>query len=347
MLTGDDPAQSPFHFRRFSVNQPDVERLVMHMVTLDEQLRPRSMREVRKALEQVGQQQTQPRFAGNATVTHRKKHTRVNTPAPSSSPVRVPAANIPMTLGVVGSEHPIDQRLWQGIRGQLTSLLAGFPSVSIQEIQPGGKSSTQQSMGQVNSADPILLLLSPDFHDSAQCQALMQRVLDRRNSDKIEVLTIYLRACSVADRRLDMIASVPEDEVYHTSLYAQEQRTLEVAKEIRRLLVMRLLAGRKTGPTNLLHWLLWQLYGYGLATCPYFVIGSYFLKHYRPAGLAAVLIHLFDKQKGRMIGEYLIGPIECADLPRLLRVIAPALSDPGEVQGIASRGNPLYARKSF
>jgi len=155
-------------------------------------------------------------------------------------------------------------------------------------------------------------------------------------------LGVHLRACSLDRGILTRLKVVPGEPVEHSSLYAQEQRILETAKAIRKLIVSRLVPGKKTGPMSLLHWLLWQLYGQGYVTCPYFIYNGYVLKHTRSSGLASILLDLIDVQQERLVGEYLIGPLQCKDLKNLLQVIAPSIKDPNAVQGQASkRSKPL------
>jgi serine/threonine protein kinase, bacterial len=55
LLTGDDPAQTPFHFKPLSINMPMLEELVMSMVEDDEAQRPATMKQVQKMLQRIGQ----------------------------------------------------------------------------------------------------------------------------------------------------------------------------------------------------------------------------------------------------------------------------------------------------
>jgi hypothetical protein len=171
--------------------------------------------------------------------------------------------------------------------------------------------------------------------------AAANRAIDRYEARQgVEVLAVLLRPCSLQRSRLAQVKAVSEDAIAHLSLYAQEQRILEAAKTIRRLLVPLIIGGKKAGPMNLLQWLLWQLYGNGRTTCPYFIVGRYVLKSMRASGLAGMLVHLFDQQKDRMIHEYLIGPVRCSDLKHLLQVITPSINDPEVVQGVALHSKP-------
>jgi hypothetical protein len=158
------------------------------------------------------------------------------------------------------------------------------------------------------------------------------------------VLSIVLRPCAWEQSDLDRIKTIPEDSVTHLSIYAQEQRILEAAKEIRRLVAIASLHGKTSGAMNLLQWLLWQLYGEGRKLCPYFKpdTGRYALQHLRSAGVAGIILHLIDLQQERFVNEYLIGPLNnSADMRHLLAMLAPSSTDPEEVQGTASRRYPM------
>ena len=50
------------------------------------------------------------------------------------------------------------------------------------------------------------------------------------------------------------------------------------------------------------------------------------------------MLYLFDRTRDRMLGEYIIGPVICADLGRLLAVIAPMESDAALVIGVGGEG---------
>jgi len=234
-----------------------------------------------------------------------------------------------------------DQQIWQDIHSQLHSLLDGFSDVEIEEGIRPGDDAVGSRIRAVDAAQLILLLLSEDFLASPDCMAAANRALERADAHDASVLAMMLRPCDVEGSRLARVRMVSEHAIVHVSRYAQEQRVVEAAKAIRRLLVTLMMRGRTTGPMNLLHWLLWQLYGNGHASCPYWQIGHYAVKHVRPSALAGILIHLLDLQRERMVGEYLIGPLRCPDLAHLLQVIAPTVSNPEYVQGIAQRDHPL------
>jgi hypothetical protein len=134
---------------------------------------------------------------------------------------------------------------------------------------------------------------------------------------------------------------IPEDSIAHRSLYAQELRILEVVKVIRKHLAEIVLAGNTIGPMNLLQWLVWQLYGDGRTSSPYFVVGSYALKYVRPSGLASMLLHALDLQNGRAVAPYIINVRDHHTFTNLLQAIAPSRTRLEAVQGIAFRDRPL------
>jgi serine/threonine protein kinase len=324
MLSGIDPSQTPFFFPPFSLKMPALEQLVRNMVALDEKLRPANMQVVYRALERVAQvSNTRP--AGQARPAARKSH------APAAL---APVPNPQLGVYVVAAASARDQQIWRAVESQLHALLDGFSDVEISEGIAAGEDPLMGRMRAVDEARLILLLLSDDFLSSSNCMAAADRALDRTDAS---VLAVMLRPCDLGGSRLTQVKTVPEDAIAHLSSYAQEQRIVDVAKTIRRMLVTLMMEGHTTGPMNLLHWLLWQLYGSGRTSCPYFQIGHYALRHIRSAGLASAVIHLLDLQKERFVGEYLIGPLRCADLTYLLRTIAPSLSDPEYVQGTALR----------
>jgi tRNA A-37 threonylcarbamoyl transferase component Bud32 len=325
MLTGIDPSQTPFFFPPFSINIPALEALVRSMVALDEKQRPASMRVVQKALERVD-----PSGKVHQPVRDRRQaHHAPVAPSPQIGVYAVVAACAQ------------DQQIWHGIHDQLHALLDGFTDVQISEGLEPGEDPVHGRLRAVDSARLTLLLLSPDFLAAPDCMAAAARALDRSNAQDASVLAIMLRPCDLEGTRLARVKIVPEDAIAHLSRYAQEQRILETARVIRKQLIMLMMKGHTTGPMNLLQWLLWQLYGNGRTTCPYFQIGPYAIRHVRPCGLAGILLHLLDMQKDRMVREYLIGPLRCPDLTYLLQVIAPSTTDPESVQGIAFRNHPL------
>ncbi len=326
LLTGDDPAQNPFLFRAFSVGFPELERLVLSMVSLDEKLRPATIREVRNALD--------------GPVATRQGQKPKRAAVPHASTPNVPVSSRPTTLYVIASSSPQDQKLWMGLRAQIMALIAGFPDISIKEGVLPGEDDIQGRIKAVDAAHLVLPLLSADFLSSVSCMAAATHAVDRHTAGGLKVLSVLLYPCAVEKTRLAHTRMVPEDSIAHLSLYAQEQRILEVARVIRRFIVEVMMAGKEAGPMNLLQWLMWQLYGNGLNSCPYFLIGHYALKAVRSSGLAGMLLHLFDLQKDRMLREYLIGPLRCPDLPLLLQVVASSQTDATRVQGLATRKRP-------
>jgi serine/threonine protein kinase len=353
MLTGLDPSQSPFHFRPFSINQPALERLVLRMVSLDAKQRPTSMQEIRQALERIIQpykphqatvqsvQGVQSVQKGVQSVQDHKNKSQPDTTNASSSSATTPST--PLMVHAVISTNPADRQLWSSIQAQLHTLIDGFPDVRFTESNlPGGRSFA--------NADLLLLLLSNDFLASTSCMTSVSAALHQHNAQPTRTLSIVLRPCAWEQSALTRIKTIPEDSVTHLSRYAQEQRILEVAKEIRKRLAVAALQGKTAGTMNLLQWLLWQLYGDGRKSCPYFKVGTgrYALQHMRPTGQGGILLHLLDLQQERIVTEYLIGPLNGPDLRHLLSMLTSSSStDPEDVQGTASRRYPAPSASGF
>jgi serine/threonine protein kinase len=327
MLSGDDPAQTPFHFRPLLTGLPRLDQLVQSMVALNEYQRPASMRMVLETLDDIAERPHAGQKVARGGKSRRRQSGRGTITTGSSQRTSPPVSP---TIHAVIAAQSEDQRLWSSIHQQFVALTDGFPAIQFVEDVNG------QTMN-LDSADMLLLLLSDAFLASPGCMAAASRAIDRHEAEGTPTLSIMLRQCTLAHTRLANLRTIPDDAIAHLSLYAQEQRSLEVAREMRARLVALLIGGKRYGPMNLLQWLLWQLYGKGLASCRYFVVGRYALKHERTAGMASILIHLFDLRKGGAVGEYLIGPVRCDDLTSLLRIIAPSALDPQTVQGIARR----------
>lgn len=354
MLTGIDPSQHPFYFQPFSINQPALERLVQRMVALDAKQRPASMQVVKQALENIIQprksQQAvsipkpqKPPIAPSARITNgvqiqknKPQSQQVSGKASQSrsQPATSSAPSAPVTVHTVISTDTADRHLWLSIREQLHKLVAGFPEMSFTE---------SNLPTALRGADIVLLLLSNDFLASSSCMVSAATALKLHDTQQARVLSIVLRPCAWDQSDLARIKTIPEDSVTHLSIYAQEQRILEAAKEIRRLVAIAALRGKTTGNMNLLQWLLWQLYGEGRKFCPYFKADSsrYALQHMRSAGLAGVILNLIDLQQERVVNEYLIGTLNNSpDIRHLLTMLAPSSTDPEEVLGTASRRYP-------
>jgi hypothetical protein len=294
------------------------------------------MRAVRDTLDALTAHDGRPMPVKGQIHKSNKLSTIAPAPRHKSVPPRNAAAQASLTIAVVLSDHPEDQRLWSRIYGQLLSLIDGFPTVQI-KVGVQGQAKT------VENADLVVLLLSNEFLSSPECMASANRAMERYKARETELLSVILRSCAYKSSSLAQIRSIPKDAVAHLSPYAQEQRVLEVAQAVRTLLVARILDGRQSGPMSLLQWLIWQLYGNGLETCRYFLTGKYAIKHIRPAGVAGILLCLFDLQQGRAVSEHLIGPLRCKDLTHLLRALAPFTTDPEAVHGSATNRRPTQS----
>ena len=128
--------------------------------------------------------------------------------------------------------------------------------------------------------------------------------------------------------------------ITHLSLYAQEQQISATARAIRKQLAALILAGQQAGPMSLLQWLLWQLYGNGGTSCPYFVVKQYALKYIRSSEHTGVFFQLLDLRTGQVIANYAISSHNSTRLTPLLRIIAPSCTAPLYVLGVAMRKHP-------
>jgi hypothetical protein len=169
----------------------------------------------------------------------------------------------------------------------------------------------------------------------------VKRAVGRAGVRGVKMRSLLLRPCAWEKTCLAHILLAFPEVIKHPSLYAQELRTLEAAKSIRIQLANLMLMGKQTGPMNLLQWLLWQLYGSGGIDCPYFVVGSYALRHVRSSGNAGVLFHLLDLRAAHAIADYTIASHNSQRLANLLQIIAPTKTTPLEVLGTASRERPV------
>lgn len=328
MLTGNDPSQNPFLFKPFSIHNPPLEQLVMNMVALDQDQRPASMRAVRGVLDglvigsqlqrKLPVQPKQQHASRSISVQPRHQAKRAHT-----------AVRAPLIVSVVVSSADEDRQLWQRIQQQLLALIDGFPDI---EIRVGGQ--------RLDEAGLILLPVSDAFLSTSECMEAADRAIDQHETRGITIVLINLSTCVLSGTRLEHLRIVPEDVVAQRSPYAQAQRVLEVIRTVRSLLIPLILGGKTGGRMNLLQWLLWQLYGDGLRACRYFLVGDYALKHIHPSGLAGILLHLYDLRRARVVAEYLIGPLRCPDLTRLMEMVAPQSIDPVAVQGVAMRRQP-------
>ena len=94
LLTGDDPSQTPFQFKPFSVNLPPLENLVMSMVQMDELDRPTSMKHVRSILQPLAQKLTQSK-ADSTTKQLRMAQITVRWPTLSPASPKKGAISVP------------------------------------------------------------------------------------------------------------------------------------------------------------------------------------------------------------------------------------------------------------
>jgi serine/threonine protein kinase len=328
LLTGDDPSQTPFQFKTFSINIPILEALVMNMVQINESERPASMKSVREVLQRIAQKPTQ----NVANMPEKQRAQNVAKP-PSIGPINI---------YVLTSTTQQDQQIWQSIQNQLEVLISNIPNIHIyhNHIYHNSTLSQQDSDAAIGRADMLLAVLSEDFLTSPACMADMKRVLECVETRAVKILSLLARPCSWQKTPLAHIPQVLPNPITHHSLYAQEQQISAAARAICKQLVALLLAGRQAGPMSLLQWLLWQLYGNGGTICPYFVVKQYALKYIRSSGHTGVYFQLLDLRTGQVIADYSISSHNSTRLTSLLRIIAPSCTTPLYVQGVAMRKRP-------
>jgi hypothetical protein len=234
-----------------------------------------------------------------------------------------------------------DQRVWQAIQFHLQRFTYAIPNVHIQHGDARSLQDAHQQRKAIDNADLILIALSEDFLASLECMADVKRVLWRAKTYDVKVQALLLRPCTWQKTSLAYVPLVFSDVIMHLSRYAQEQRILQAAANIRALLASMALKGKQDGAMSLLQWLLWQFYRNSRNNCPYFVVQPYVLKYVRPAGNAAALFHLLHLHTGHVIADYSIGLNSNKRLTELLRIIAPGCTVPSDVQGMARREIPL------
>ncbi|HTI15962.1 MAG TPA: protein kinase [Dictyobacter sp.] len=320
LLTGHDPSLSPFQFKAFSVRQPLLEQLVMKMIETDMACRPPDVRHVRQVLQRVLQAHTQSQGQG--------PHTGVTSGVGA-------AAIRSVSLFVLVAQVEQDQRIWTSIHDQLRVSVDGIPNVRIQHSGMFSQQDTRARQAAIDDADLVLVLLSNDFLTSSTCMADVMRVMNDASGSDARILPFLLYPCNWQHTGLSSLPVLNADSIAHASLYAQELRIVAAVKNIRMQLVSRILVGMRAGTTNLLKWLLWQLYGNGGSYCPYFVVGRYMLRCLRSSGQTGMLFRLIDLQTDHTIGEYTLSSHNSTRLAGLLQIIAPTRVAPFEIEGMA------------
>ncbi len=327
-LTGDDPEKNPFRFRPFSINVPLLEDLVMCMVDVDEALRPASMRSVQEMLERSAQ-----------IVLERKRGVQSSAMLTTSSEMK------PVTIDVLLSQSAQDWRMWNALQGQLAPLVNALPGmhISVHSVRVEKGLGIQNARG----ADLTLVLLSEDFLNEQSCMADAKMVVDRVRSGDGKIVSLLLRACAWQRTELATVPLLLADPITHPSLYAQEQRIVEVVRRVFEQIMTSVLRGKHAGLISLLQWLLVQLYRNGEMVCPYFVVGHYVLKNVRRSGRAGVFCHLVDVRTSRAIADFVFESHTSARLTDLLRVIASTGTTPLDVYGMAMCEQPPVLKKEI
>lgn len=327
LLTGDDPTQTPFHFKPFSTSYPRLEDLVMSMVETDERQRPPTMKHVRGTLQRIVAELPSSEIQGVDRLI-------------TASPDRI-AGIRSVNMYVLVSAAPQDQQIWQAIHAHLERFTHAIPNVRIQYGDALSLQDVARQRKAIDSADLILVALSEDFLASAACMADVKRALWRAKTYDVMVQSLLLRPCAWQKTSLAYVPLVSPDTIMHRSLYAQEQRILRAAGSIRALLADMILKGKQVGPMSLLQWLLWQFYRNGRNNCPYFVVQPYVLKYIRPAGNTGALFQLSHLRTGHTLADFSLSLNSSRRLAELLRLIAPGCTVPGDVKGVAQRERPM------
>jgi serine/threonine protein kinase len=326
LLTGDDPSQTPFQFKTFSINIPILEALVMSMVQINEFERPASMKRVREILQRIAQKLTQ----NKADMAEKQRAQNIAQP-PSIGPINI---------YVLTSTTQQDQQIWQSIQNQLEALISNIPNIHIYHNCTPSQQDSNARNDAIDRADMLLAVLSEDFLTSSACMADVKRALDRVGTREVKILSLVAHPCAWQKTPLAAIPQVLPNPITHLSLYAQEQHISAAARAIRKQLAALLLAGQQAGPMNLLQWLMWQLYGNGGTSCPYFVVQQYALKYIRPTGHTGGFFQLLNLRTGQVMADYSISSHNSTRLIPLLRIIAPSCTAPLYVLGVAMRTHP-------
>ena len=326
LLTGDDPAHTPFHFKPLALSISMLEDLVMSMVEVDEFQRPASMKRVQKVLQSVAQELPVSKMQGG----YRQKMREVD----------VVSSIRPVDIYVLISPAVRDQQIWKSMQDQLGILINAIPNVRIRYSDALSQQVADIRSAAIENADLILILLSEDFLSSSVCMVDAERAIEQTRAHGVRVQSLLLRACAWQKTSLAHVPLVYPDAIAHLNLYAQEQCILEVARSICVQIASLVLTGKRDGPMNLLQWLLWRLYRNDGNHSPYFVVEQYVLKYIRPSGHAGALFRLFHRWTGHAIADYSIGTRSSTRLAELLHIIAPTCTVPEDVQGIAMRERP-------
>jgi serine/threonine protein kinase len=326
LLTGDDPSQTPFQFKPFSINIPILETLVMSMVQINEFERPASMKSVREVLQRIAQ-----KLAQNVADMTEK---------PIAQNVAKPPSIRPVNIYVLTSTAQQDQNIWQSIQNQLEGLISNIPNIHMYHNSTLSQQDSNARNAAIDRADMLLAVLSEDFLTSPTCMVDVKRALDSVGTREVKILSLLARPCSWQKTPLAHIPQVLPNPITHLSLYAQEQQISAAARAIRKQLAALILAGQQAGPMSLLQWLLWQLYGNGGTSCPYFVVKQYALKYIRSSEHTGVFFQLLDLRTDQVIANYSISSHNSTRLTPLLRIIAPSCTEPLYVLGVAMRKRP-------
>ena len=118
-------------------------------------------------------------------------------------------------------------------------------------IEAGAKLHTQID-ARLNSADVILLLVSPDFVSSDYCyEREMERALDRHRVGAATVMPVILRPCDWHSAPFGDLMAVPKDGLAVTEHANRDRAYLEIAQAVRKAAErLRASSGPASKPTD-------------------------------------------------------------------------------------------------
>jgi len=102
-----------------------------------------------------------------------------------------------------------------------------------------GANRVQAFQHQVDAADMVLLLLSADFFHSPDCLAMMERTIERSQTDKVRVIPLLLRPVAWQESPLSGLASWPSNEMPITQWTDQDAAWDACVLDLRRFLGRR------------------------------------------------------------------------------------------------------------
>lgn len=175
-----------------------------------------------------------PGFPGKASSSSASSHLATGSSTPPPFPKGTPAPSS-IEILIVNAEN--DETFRKEIEKRLRPLerVGKITIWHIGRLQAGGFLQSG-----VNShfykAKIILLLASPDFFDSQDCQMLMQEAMKRAKAQEARVIPIIVRSCDWEDSPFNILVVLPRNKK-PVSLWPNKDAVyLEIIKEIRDIL---------------------------------------------------------------------------------------------------------------